>query len=238
VNSQNGLTIAPFNSSSYNFGLNYETGQEQFDSNALTSEKMKNLCIASAISIVVFFSASGQHFMKPIKQNNLNIIIEHNIIPKTLKYNTKELDSNKANLNLFPINEYLNNNMSIIGFNSDNNLMGGVNTEKMNKNVKKIKEYASFKEDWNGYGAEPFSPKLLEFSEYIIRNLKIQPEIFPTGRQSIQLEYEQDSGRYLEFEIFENSINMLYIDENGNEEIKVLENKIEEINKVVSRFYE
>ena len=36
--------------------------------------------------------------------------------------------------------------------------------------------------------------------------LKFQPNIFPTGRQSIQFEYEKANGNYLEIEIFEGNI--------------------------------
>ena len=39
-----------------------------------------------------------------------------------------------------------------------------------------------------------------------MRNLIHQPKIFPTGRQTIQLEYEKRNGDYLEFELFEEKV--------------------------------
>ncbi|KJE25644.1 hypothetical protein LG52_3208 [Geobacillus kaustophilus] len=35
-----------------------------------------------------------------------------------------------------------------------------------------------------------------------------QPKLFPTARDSIQLEFEKENGDYLEFELFENKIDV------------------------------
>lgn len=77
--------------------------------------------------------------------------------------------------------------------------------KKLN-NINALLSFKKFETDWNGYGAEPFSEEIIQKAIYIINspNLKFQPNVFPTGRQSIQFEYEKSNGDYLEIEIFDN----------------------------------
>lgn len=73
-------------------------------------------------------------------------------------------------------------------------------------NLERLENIAELKTNWNGYGAEPFSVALVEEVKDIILNLNEQPEIFPTGRNSIQLEYHLRDESYLEFEVFEDKV--------------------------------
>lgn len=102
----------------------------------------------------------------------------------------------------------------------------------MEKNLNKIKEFEDLNLNWNGYGADPFMHELLGKVDKIIKNIIVQPKVFPTGRQSIQFEYEKKSGAYLELEVFTDRIEVFSIDEDGLEK----EYNIDEceINKVVS----
>ena len=75
--------------------------------------------------------------------------------------------------------------------------------EEMTRNLEIVKEIAYLTKDWDGYGAEMFSEALIQKCRNILRCLKFQPQIFPTGRQSIQFQYELEDRSYLEFEIFE-----------------------------------
>lgn len=104
------------------------------------------------------------------------------------------------------------------------------------KSLGRIDSFKSLQQDWNGYSAAPISKKLIDSVTYILMNLTRQPEIFPTARNSIQLEYEKLNGDYLEFEIFEDgNVNMYLL--KGEFE---LESKLstEEIFQKVVDFYE
>lgn len=56
---------------------------------------------------------------------------------------------------------------------------------KIKKSIIKLEEIKNLKKDWNGYGANEFSLELINKCEEIVKNLYIQPEIFPTGNNSI-----------------------------------------------------
>ena len=88
---------------------------------------------------------------------------------------------------------------------------------KKRDNLKKINDIAAAAHDWNGYGASPFSLSLITKVTSIIEHLSIQPKVFPTARNSIQLEFEKKTGEYLEFEIFESEIIVFAIDQDDSE---------------------
>lgn len=75
----------------------------------------------------------------------------------------------------------------------------------LENNLKILDEISKLEQNWNQYDADPFSKELIDKVKNIIKNLKYQPDyIFPTARNSIQLEYYNKNNDYLEFEIFEN----------------------------------
>lgn len=49
----------------------------------------------------------------------------------------------------------------------------------------------------------------------ILSKTSLKPQSFSTGRNSVQLEWENDEG-YLELEIFDDKINILVMDKNDN----------------------
>lgn len=65
----------------------------------------------------------------------------------------------------------------------------------------RLKEISEFKENWNGYGAEPIDKDLIDECKIIVNQVSVYPEIFPTANKSIQLEYDSDEA-YIEIEIF------------------------------------
>ncbi len=67
----------------------------------------------------------------------------------------------------------------------------------LEENLMKLDSFKELENDWNGYGAEPFNEEHIEKVKFLVSLLKIQPEIYPTARNSIQLEYGE-----LEYEIF------------------------------------
>ena len=85
-----------------------------------------------------------------------------------------------------------------------------MNKDKEN-NIEKLNLFLELKDNWNDNNAKPFTSKLIEKVKLIISNVDYQPDVFPTGCNSIQLEYEMENGNYLEFEIFENSIKVFQV---------------------------
>ena len=81
-----------------------------------------------------------------------------------------------------------------------------------NDNMKTLSMIESLEENWNGYGAPPFQKELIDKVKCIIKNLDEQPEIFPTGRGTIQLEYNSKDESYLEFEIYLDRASMLLVE--------------------------
>jgi hypothetical protein len=100
-----------------------------------------------------------------------------------------------------------------------------------------FEEIAALSDNWNGYGANAFSPKLIEKAINVANQLIYQPYILPTGRDSIQMEYHKSTTEdYLELEVFENSIKLFYYKPSG---ILIKQNaSISEINELLKIFYE
>ena len=74
-------------------------------------------------------------------------------------------------------------------------------------NYLRLDEIKQLPENWNGNGAPAFSKKHVDTARKLISKLKKQPFISPTAKGSIQFEYEDEQGNYLEFELFpDNSV--------------------------------
>ena len=107
-------------------------------------------------------------------------------------------------------------------------------------NLNKINKMAGFEENWNGNGAKVFSPEAIALFEEIIMNLDQQPEIAPTGRNSLYLQYDANDGSLLAFEVFEKKIEKVFVprgDMNKAETECVSTNLIRYIEENVNRFY-
>ena len=77
--------------------------------------------------------------------------------------------------------------------------------------LKVIGDIQSLKPDWNGYGAKPIPKEVTQISRKIVRTLSKQPDIYPTGRRTIQMQYELADKSYLEFEIYVDHIHILEV---------------------------
>ena len=109
------------------------------------------------------------------------------------------------------------------------------------QNLFRLDEIAELKEDWNGYGAKSFSPKLIDIFKRIINDLEFQPKIFPTGRQSVQFQYELKNRSYLEFEIFGEKVSCLEVPKRIYSNANTFEfpiSKAQMIKEIVKKFYE
>lgn len=106
--------------------------------------------------------------------------------------------------------------------------------------VRRLNEIGNLPYDWNGYGAGPFSPALIDKCEKIVNGLSHQPEIYPTGRQSIQFQYQLEDRSYLEFEIFENKTMSLWVPKRiyaDAVEREIIDSEEECIKEMVDHFY-
>lgn len=111
--------------------------------------------------------------------------------------------------------------------------------QKLLSNIKKVKGFLDLAQNWNDNNASPFKPILVSSVLDLLLSIYKQPETFPTSRGSIQFEYEKENGDYLEFEIFEDKIQMFYMDEYEREkEEEIAIHNTQKINKIVRDFYE
>ncbi|MFJ7646110.1 hypothetical protein ACIQ1H_01100 [Lysinibacillus sp. NPDC097279] len=108
---------------------------------------------------------------------------------------------------------------------------------KMYENFNTLNSFLDLPENWNDNDAECFEEGLVKKAMRIIRKLPMQPDVFPTARNSIQFEYEKENGEYLEFEIFSKSIECFMIDADGMEKEFNVYDVVEMIQEVVD-FYE
>lgn len=107
-------------------------------------------------------------------------------------------------------------------------------------NLNKINDIRHLKKDWNGYGAQEISFQVIKMSEEIIKSVCVQPVIFPTGRNSIQMQYELEDKSYLEFEVFEKKIVCMKVPRRIYEEATFQELNFSDmmrINQIVKEFY-
>ena len=107
----------------------------------------------------------------------------------------------------------------------------------MFENLSKIDSFAKFQNNWNGYGAQPFSKTVLDNAKKTIMSLCYQPEICPVADGSIQFEYDRGKS-HLEMQIFEDHIETYSVDDNGNEKEFTDVFDVKTIKELVDRFYE
>ena len=75
--------------------------------------------------------------------------------------------------------------------------------------LSKIERITSVK-NWNGYDANPIPESVFNRARDVLLRLINQPFIAPTANNSIQLEYHNDDGAYLEFEVFNDKVKMFF----------------------------
>ncbi len=111
-----------------------------------------------------------------------------------------------------------------------------INSESF-ESLSKIDSFAKFQNNWNSYGAQPFSKAVLDNAKKTIMSLCYQPEIFPVADGSIQFEYDRGES-HLEMQIFEDHIETYSVDDNGNEKEFTDVFDVKTIKEMVDRFYE
>jgi hypothetical protein len=112
-----------------------------------------------------------------------------------------------------------------------------ISEEKL-ENLKKLEVIAHLEDNWNANGAKAFADGLITKVRNLVMFLEIQPEVFPTACESLQLEYDKEDGSHLEIELNESeNAEVFLVDDNGRESVKSISASIGAINKVVSEFY-
>ena len=103
----------------------------------------------------------------------------------------------------------------------------------------KLRQISQLKEDWNGNGAASFSVQHIKIVDELLSALKYIPEVFPTGCDTIQLEFDKASGEHLEIEIPETGVSeYYYVDDAGSDRTGTVGTNADTINDLVGRFYE
>lgn len=96
-----------------------------------------------------------------------------------------------------------------------------VMTPEVVKSLLRLEEIEALPDNWNGNGAAAFSKEIIKKARELVYGLSIQPVILPTGRDSIQMEYENENCDYMEFELFEDGrLKMFLYTHNGISETK------------------
>lgn len=107
-------------------------------------------------------------------------------------------------------------------------------------NLEKLEHMSHFQADWNGTGGLAFSRAAIGFFREIINNLRNQPQIAPTGRNSLLLQYELGDRSLLAFEVREDRVEMVCVPK-GNYSLatsKVFtDNYVQQIDTQVACFY-
>jgi hypothetical protein len=79
--------------------------------------------------------------------------------------------------------------------------------------LKRFESLRSLRDNWNGYGAQPIADHIIDRAYHFLLNVtpNQQPAIIvPTGSGTIQMEYEDLDTKYLELEIGDDAITILY----------------------------
>jgi len=108
----------------------------------------------------------------------------------------------------------------------------------LEENLKLLYSFLKLSDNWNGYGAKPFSPVLIQKVKDIIKDLEIQLFIFPTSNSTVQLAYWEDLGCYIEFEISDSDKMHLYVE---NYDCRIAELDVpctaEMINRAIHKYF-
>lgn len=163
------------------------------------------------------------------KSNELNVKNKDQIKNSSIEYSQARVDK---------VGDFNEPHLLYFAMISDGEIiLDSTRTMKM-KNIQKLNEIAKLPMNWNEGGASAFQNSLISICRTIVSLLPYQPEIFPTAADSIQMEYEKDSGEYLEFNVSDSGIEIFKINDDNSEETRFLElSEQEKLKKVVSDFY-
>lgn len=73
-------------------------------------------------------------------------------------------------------------------------------------NFNRLNAFRELKKGWDGYDADVIPSSVISKTMSLLLDLDFRPNLFPTGRGSIQVEYYRDDNSFVEIEVFENHI--------------------------------
>lgn len=156
-------------------------------------------------------------------------VVEHNLERKInekynllIEYFKQELDSVKSRLEQY---------QKFVKVQSKD-----LNAMKKEMNIQKLDRITVYDNNWNGEGTFKFDKEIISKAKFILLSTSLhrQPKIFPTNRNTIQLEYEETNNRYLEVEVLPDKFH-IFTDLNGDEnEYEV--HSVDEIIAVMNEF--
>jgi len=106
--------------------------------------------------------------------------------------------------------------------------------EQLKNNKRKLESIKKLTSNWNGYEGEQFESSLINMIQDIISELDYQPQIFPTGRGSIQIEKYINDDNLVEIEVSNDEI-FAYQVKNGEETEKEI--SVAEINSLIAELF-
>lgn len=106
--------------------------------------------------------------------------------------------------------------------------------DQLKNNKSRLRSFKDLRRGWNGYNGNPIDESIITIVENLLTALDYQPQIFPTGRGTLQLEWFLDENNQIEIEISK-EIAYLYQVKNGEE--KEMKIEISEINDFVSDLF-
>ncbi len=97
-------------------------------------------------------------------------------------------------------------------------------------NLQRLESFKKLGGNWNGYEGDPIDIKLIDLAKEFITQLAFQPQVFPTGRGTIQVEKYFDENNFFEIELSQEFIS-IYKKRNSHESES--EVAINELSKIV-----
>ena len=106
--------------------------------------------------------------------------------------------------------------------------------EQLKQNKRRLNVFRNLQDGWNGYNGKNLSTDLIEKIELLLASLDYQPQVFPTGRNSIQLEKFIDEDNLIEIEISDDEV-FAYQILNGEENEEQI--SFDKINEYIGKLY-
>ena len=108
------------------------------------------------------------------------------------------------------------------------------------KSFDTIDQISKLKKNWNGYKAKRIPKRVIKIAQSIVRKLLKQPDILPTPRQSIWMQYEKEDLSFLGIEILKDRIELMYIEKENYdkaEKCTLYETDYRVINSWIEKLY-
>ena len=94
--------------------------------------------------------------------------------------------------------------------------------------VEKIASFQELLQGWDGYNAMAILPQTISVASRLVLLFSKNPEVYPIGNGHIQLEFENNNGEYIEFEVCSDNRVNVYRESNG---VEIEDNVIDINNK-------